>query len=324
MKTRNISRIIPFILALLLLILFIPGMTIAAQLPVTLGSTSTFAVLAGSTITNTGTTTFSGNAADVGLYSGTSFTGTETFTTSGSINIGNSVAQEAKTALVTAYNDVAGRTPFTTIAADLGGTTLNPGVYRSGSSIQITGTLTLDAQGDSSAIFIFQAGSTLTTATNSNIELINSAQYGNVYWQIGSSATLGTTSNFVGSIFAMESITATTGVSIQGKLLARDGAVTLDGVTLTNDLPEPTPTPTITPTTTIAPTPTITPTTTIAPTPTITLTTTPTPTSSSTSSSTGGNLPDTATPWYTLLLIGVIITILGAAVFMSRKRNEKD
>ncbi|MHB1455189.1 MAG: ice-binding family protein [Saccharofermentanales bacterium] len=247
MKTKIASKFIPIILALLLTIVFIPGMAAAAQLPVTLGEASTFAVLAGSAITNTGTTTFNGNAADVGVSPGNSFTGQETFTTSGSINIANNLALIAKTALVTAYNDVAGRTPFTTIAADLGGTTLVPGVYRSESSIQITGILTLDAQGDSDAIFIFQAGSALTTASGSEIVLINGAQYGNVFWQIGSSATLGTTSDFSGSILAMESITATTGVSIHGKLLARDGAVTLDGVTLTNDLPVPTLTPSVTP-----------------------------------------------------------------------------
>ncbi|MHB8963205.1 MAG: ice-binding family protein, partial [Saccharofermentanales bacterium] len=175
MKPKKIVRFIPFILALLLIIMIIPGMTIAAQLPVALGETSSFAVLAGSAITNTGTTTFNGNATDVGVSPGDSFTGQETFTTSGSINIANDLALAAKTALVTAYNDVAGRTPFTTIAEDLGGTTLIPGVYRSESSIQITGILTLDAQGDSDAIFIFQAGFTLTTASGSEIILINDA-----------------------------------------------------------------------------------------------------------------------------------------------------
>lgn len=113
---------------------------------------------------------------------------------------------------------------------------MTPGVYTSASSIGITGILTLDAAGDPNAVFIFQAGSTLTTASESEIRLINDAQPCRIFWQVGSSATLGTGSYFVGHILAMESITATTDVEVQGQLLARNGAVTLDTNNITNDI----------------------------------------------------------------------------------------
>jgi len=205
---------------------------------VELGTTSTFAVLAGTTIINTGTTTINGDAGgDVGLYPGTAFTGQASVTLSGAAHLTDSVASIAKDDLVTAYNDAAGRTSTNAISADLGGgTTLYPGVYNSASSIGLTGTLTLDAQGDPEAAFIFQAGSTLTTASNSQIVLTNGARYCRVFWQVGSSATLGSNSIFVGHIFAMTSITANTGAIIQGQLLARNGAVTLDSNTITNGI----------------------------------------------------------------------------------------
>ncbi|MCA1707465.1 MAG: DUF3494 domain-containing protein, partial [Actinobacteria bacterium] len=131
-----------------------------------------------------------------------------------------------------AYTDAAGRSPSDTLTADLGGQTIVSGVHR-GDTFGLTGTLTLDAQGDPNAVFIFQAASTLTTASGSHVALINGASPCNVFWQVGSSATLGTTSVFVGTILALTSVTAQTGASVTGRLLASNGAVTLDTNTVT-------------------------------------------------------------------------------------------
>jgi uncharacterized repeat protein (TIGR01451 family) len=200
------------------------------QPPVNLGTAGNFAVLAGSGITNTGPTTITG---DVGTFPTTTETGFGSVTLIGTNHGGDAVTQVAKTDLTTAYNDAAGRVPATTVSGDLGGLTLVPGVYKSASSLGLTGTLTLDAQGDPNAVFIFQMGSTLTTASGSNVSLINGAQSCNVFWQVGSSATLGTGSTFRGTILALTSITATTAATVDGRLLAMNGAVTLDTNTIT-------------------------------------------------------------------------------------------
>lgn len=206
-----------------------------AQPPVNLGTAGNFAVLAGSGITNTGPTTITG---DVGTFPTTTEVGFGSITLIGTNHGGDAVTQVAKTDLTTAYNDAAGRVPAIAVAGDLGGLTLVPGVYKSASSLGLTGTLTLDAQGDPNAVFIFQMGSTLTTASGSNVSLINGAQSCNVFWQVGSSATLGTGSTFRGNILALTSITATTGVIVDGRLLAMNGAVTLDANTITRSLCE--------------------------------------------------------------------------------------
>jgi LPXTG-motif cell wall-anchored protein len=231
---KNFNRTVSLTLFILLLITMVgPMVSMANETTVNLGTAKSFAVLAGSTITNTGPTTVSGTAGgDIGLHPGTSFTGGASLTASGTVHLADAVAQQAKVDLATAYNDAAGRSTGETIAADLGGSTLTPGVYTSASSIDITGTLTLDGDG----VYIFQAGSMLTTASASKIVLINGAQPCKVFWQVGSSATLGTGSVFVGHILAMESITATTGAEVQGQLLARNGAVTLDTNTIKNDV----------------------------------------------------------------------------------------
>ncbi|MGB7604643.1 MAG: ice-binding family protein [Lutisporaceae bacterium] len=238
MNIHNKKRIISVLLTLTLVVLMtVPTMSMEVSQPtVNLGTTSSFAVLAGSTITNTGTTTINGDAGgDVGLYPGTAFTGEASTTVSGTTHITDAAALLAKNDLVIAYDDAAGRTPVTTIPSELGGTTLTPGTYDSiDGTFQITGTLTLDAQGDSEGVFVFKTASTLITASGSNINLINSARYCRTFWKVGSSATLGTTSHFVGHIFALESITANTGATVQGQLLARNGAVTLDNNTITN------------------------------------------------------------------------------------------
>jgi hypothetical protein len=195
------------------------------------GTADSFAVLGGSGITNTGPTTIFG---DLGTFPTLTITGIPTLTINGTNHGGDAVTQAAKTDLVTAYDIAAGLTPTATIGTvDIGGRTLTPGVYFSGSSIGLTGTLTLDGGGDPNATFVFQAGSTLTTASASHVVLINGAQSCNVFWQVGSSATLGTYSSLRGSILALTSITVTTGVTIDGRVLARNGAVTLDSDTIT-------------------------------------------------------------------------------------------
>ena len=243
MKKLGKLGFLPLLLPLLLIVLIMtPILILAAQPTVNLGTTSSYAVLAGSTITNTGPTTITGSSPEgggnVGLYPGTSFTGQADVTMTGwTANIANEAARLAKEDLQTAYDDAAGRTPVTRIATELGaGNILNPGVYDSASGkFGITGTLTLDAHGDPNAVFIFKTASTLITASNSNINLINGARFCRVFWQVGSSATLGTDSHFVGHIFAQSDITANTRASIQGQLLALR-AVTLDTNTIANAL----------------------------------------------------------------------------------------
>ena len=194
-----------------------------------LGTAGSFAVLAGAGITNTGPTTIKG---DVGSYPTTTQTGFGSVTLSGGTNhAGDAVTQGAQTDLTTAYNTAAGSGPTTPVAADLGGQTLTPGVYNSASSLGLTGKLTLS--GTSSDVWIFQAGSTLTTASGSSVVFIGGATSCNLFWQIGSSATIGTGSAFKGTIMALTSITVTTGATIDGRALARNGAVTLDTNTIT-------------------------------------------------------------------------------------------
>jgi LPXTG-motif cell wall-anchored protein/uncharacterized repeat protein (TIGR01451 family) len=200
-----------------------------------LGTASTYGVLAGETITNTGATTVGGSAGgDLGLFPGSSFPGLAQVTRSGAVHLADTAASQAKDALVTAYDDAAGRTP-TTIATELGGQKLSPGIYNSASGeFQITGTLTLDAGNDPDPVYVFQTASKLTTLSDSTVSLINGAIPCRVFWKVGSSATLGTNSHFVGHIFALTSIAAQTGATVQGQLLARNGAVTLDTNTITN------------------------------------------------------------------------------------------
>ena len=214
-----------------LVMLLLAQTAIAALAPVGLGTAGAFAVLAGETITNTGPTTITG---DVGLHPGSAVTGFASVTLNGSQHVADGVALQAKNDLVTAYNDAAGRTPATTVATELGGQSLKAGVYNStAGTFGVTGTLTLDAEGDSHAVFIFQAASTLITAPASGVSLVNGAQACNVYWQVGSSATLDTTTSFKGTILALTSIALKTGATLEGRALARNGEVTLDSNVIT-------------------------------------------------------------------------------------------
>jgi hypothetical protein len=210
----------------------IPAGPAAAQAaaPVQLGTAGSFAVLGGQGVTNTGPTTVNG---DLGTSPNPSVTGAG-LTVNGAIHAADAVAAQAQADTTTAYNSAAGRTPVTAVATELGGQNLKPGVYTSPTgTFQITGTLTLDAEGDSSAVFIFKTSSTLITASGSSINLINAGTSCNVFWQVGSSATLGTHSTFRGTILALASITISTGVTIDGRALARNGAVTMDTDTIT-------------------------------------------------------------------------------------------
>jgi len=189
---------------------------------------SSFAVLGGSTVTNTATPTIvTGN---LGVSPGSAVTGFPPgVVIGGAIHAADAVAGQAQTDLTTVYNDLAGRPCNTDLTGqDLGGKTLTPGVYCFSSSAQLTGTLTLDAQGNANSVFVFQIGSTLTTASAASVLLINNASSCSVFWQVGSSATLGTGTALAGSIVALTSITLNTGSSVTGRVLARNGAVTLD------------------------------------------------------------------------------------------------
>ncbi|KAK0941445.1 hypothetical protein LTR29_006979 [Friedmanniomyces endolithicus] len=226
------------------------GVAVNAQI-LGLGTASGYGVFAATTITNTGLTTV---GAKLGLSPGSSITGFPPGISLGE-DIDNAAAVQAKADIQTLYTALAALTPTTVLTGqDLGGMVLGPGVYNFASSGQLTGILTLDAQGNSNAVFVFQFGSTITTATAASVVLINGAQACNVYWQVGSSATFGTATIFTGVVVAQASITVTTGTSLLGGgFYALAGAVTLDtnvidtlGACAINTAPAPTTTATST------------------------------------------------------------------------------
>jgi hypothetical protein len=197
--------------------------------PLSLVGLETVAVLAYSTITNTGTTTLNG---DVDLSPGTSITGFgPPSSITGNFNAANSTAAAARVVAQTDFNVGNALMGATVISGNLGGQTLTPGLYNSASSIGVTGTLTLNGEGNPNAVFIFQIGSTLNLATGATIVLENGATAANVFWLVGSSATFNTTATMIGQVFAYASITMNTGATIDGRLLALNGAVTFDANT---------------------------------------------------------------------------------------------
>jgi hypothetical protein len=229
MKNNRFSPIIRCLLCIFLSGGF-AARAIAVQTPVELGSAENFSVLAGATVTNTGVGT--AGQGDLGVWPGTAITGFPPGILNGTFHAGDLVAMAAQGDLTVAYDDAAGRTIPDEIFStpDIGGRTLPPGLYKTGAidSVGITGVLTLDAQGDPNAVWVFQIATTLITASNSQIILIGGAQAPNIFWQVGSSATLGSASMFKGTILALTSITLNIGARLDGNALARNGAVTLD------------------------------------------------------------------------------------------------
>ncbi|WP_258396337.1 ice-binding family protein [Streptomyces sp. Amel2xB2] len=203
-----------------------PSSANAVATAVNLGTADSYGVLGGQSVTNTGPSVVSG---DLGVSPGSAISGFPPGTVLGTIHQGDAQAAQAQADLTTAYNSAAGQACDDDLTGqDLGGLTLVPGVYCFDSSAQLTGDLTLDAEGDPNAVWVFQIGSTLTTASASNVNFINGASPCNVFWQVGSSATLGTDTDFVGTIMALTSITLNTGADINGRALARNGSVTMD------------------------------------------------------------------------------------------------
>jgi hypothetical protein len=274
-----------------------------------LGTAAASSVVAGTTVTNTGATTLSGN---VDVSPGSAVTGFPPGTIGGTLHAGDAVAGTAESDVTAAYLSAMNAIATGTANSDLGGQTFTPGVYAASSSMSLTGTVTLS--GDANSVFIFQSVSGLTTAPGSSVVLTGGVQACNVFWQVGSSATLGTTTSFVGNILALTSISLATGASLNGRALARNGGVTLQGNTITSPTclaVPPTTTTTSTTTTTVAPTTT----TTVAPT-----TTTTRPTSTTTIPpivapplTGGGPLAPGASslPWS---LVGIAAMILGGGL----------
>jgi len=214
-----------------LMVLVWPATALAATDP-GLRTAGNYAVLAGTNVTNTGPSWITGQ---IGLFPGMSVTGFPP-ATSGHQDIANGAAVQAKSDLTSAYTNAAGETPFVALTGNLGGRTLIAGTYNYSGSAGLTGTLTLDGGGSTIGLWIFQIGSTLITASSSRVSLINGAQPCDVFWQVGSSATIGASTAFVGNVMALNSIAMLTGATLAGRALARNGAVTLD----TNRIIQPT------------------------------------------------------------------------------------
>ncbi len=202
------------------------------QAPVAMAGATNLAILAGSGITNTGATTIAG---DMGLSPGTSVGGFPPGILNGTLHINDAIANQAKLDLTTAYNDAAGRSSIdmVTVSGNIGGLTLTPGLYKSTSTLALSsGDVTFDAKGNANAIFIIQIASALTVTSGRQVILAGGALASNIFWQVGSSATFGTTSSFKGTVMAMQSISFDTGASLTGRALARSGAITMAGNTI--------------------------------------------------------------------------------------------
>lgn len=276
-----------------------------AATSVGLGTAASYSVLAGTTVTNTGPSTLQ---SDLGVSPGTAITGFPPGVAGGAIHRADAVALQAQSDVGIAYDNAAGQAVTTSVSGDLVGRTLTDGVYNSTSSLALSGQLTLDGQGNPNSVFVFQVASALDTASASSVILTNGAQACNVFWQVGSSATLGTASTFKGTILALTSITVQTGARVEGRALARNGQVSLDTNVFTTPVCTTAPT-TSAPATTGSPSATGTPTDTVSatatPTTTTTVSATPTGTETSTVTATpsatetlaaGGGSAPTAAP----------------------------
>lgn len=202
-----------------------------AQTPVNLNSDSTFAVLANTTITNSGPTTLCGN---LGLSPGTTVSGSPVLSC-GVLHVNDSTAAQAQLDLTTAYNDAAGRTTPDLVSGDLGGLTLHPGLYRATGPLQIsTASLSLDAQGNANGVFIFQVASTLTVSPGIQVTLTGGTQAANVFWQVGTSCALGSNVQFKGVILAQDGIVFGTGAALEGRAFSQTSQVTFSTNIITN------------------------------------------------------------------------------------------
>lgn len=202
------------------------------QAPIAMGAAANLAILAGTAVSSTGATIITG---DLGLSPGTSVGGFPPGILNGTLHINDAIATQAKLDLTAAYNNAAGRTAtdIVTLSGNIGGLTLTPGLYKSTSSLAISsGDLTFDAKGNANAVFIIQIASSLTTTSGRKVFLAGGASASNIYWQVGSSATFGTTSAFKGTVLAMQSITFNTGATLNGRALARSGAIVMAGNTI--------------------------------------------------------------------------------------------
>ena len=288
-----------------------PGSANAAETALSMGTASTYGVLASAAVTSATVSGVTGTeGANIGVGGGTAPSGP--LNAAGTTVLGGiSLA-----ALTSASSALADNRGGTTTGVELGATTKTPGAYVN-PTLAVNGTLTLDALGDPMAVFIFRSGSTLITGSSSTVLLTNGAQACNVYWQVGSSATLGATSTMVGHVIASASISTGLGSFVNGQLIATTAAVTLGGTTIVNNACAApvvvAPTPVATPTT-----PVVTPAPVVTPTPVVEVTATPVPVTE-----TGGTLPKTSSPLENELLIGAALIALGALGFAMRKRFAK-
>jgi Ice-binding-like len=231
---RRHARRAGITLALVFALVAVPAVAQAA--PVNLATVSPFVVLGGTTVTNTKASVLNG---DLGVAPGTALTGFDVAVVNGATHANDGVAKTAQADLTTAYN-VAAEQPVSggndLSNTDLGERTLTPGAYGFTSSAQLTGALTLDAKGDPNAQFVFEIAAELTTAPASSVVLVNGASPCNVFWQVGSSATLDTTTVFQGNLMALTSISLNNGASVIGRVLARNGQVSLINNVLTRPL----------------------------------------------------------------------------------------
>ena len=236
MKKGQAARFFTAIGMLPLIAIFLTSAPTSAAGPtINQGTTTSFGVLAATTITNTGSTNISGTAGgDIGLSPALLFPDSSTVTVSGTKHLGDAIAATAQVDLATAYTAAAAATPTILASGDLAGQVITPGIYSASALLTNSGGLSIDAKGDANAVFIFQTASPLTTAAGSTMTLLNGAQASNVYWQVANSTTLGANSTFVGHLYALNSITANNGAKIQGQLLSRSGGVSLNANTIDN------------------------------------------------------------------------------------------